>query len=46
MDLARLGEFLVDDPNADDNPYSNLPSSLQDQINSFYEEQSNGGYSG
>jgi len=45
MDLARLGEFLVDDPNADDNPYSNLPSSLQNQIDSFYQEQSEGGYS-
>tara|TARA_R100000900_G_scaffold65167_1_gene51946 strand:+ start:879 stop:1643 length:765 start_codon:yes stop_codon:yes gene_type:complete len=46
MDLARLGEFLVDDPNADDNPYSNLPSSLQNQIDSYYQEQSEGGYGG
>ena len=46
MDLARLGEFLVDDPDADKNPYSNLPSSMQDQINSFFEEQSHGGYIG
>lgn len=46
LDLARLGEFFVDDPNANKSPYANLPSYMQDQINSFFEEQSNGGYSG
>tara|TARA_R100001594_G_scaffold137042_1_gene179783 strand:+ start:1277 stop:2023 length:747 start_codon:yes stop_codon:yes gene_type:complete len=44
MDLARLGEFLVEDPNREKTYYSGLPQNLQDQINEYYQNQE--GYPG
>jgi len=39
MQLAGLGEFFVPDPNADNNPYSNLPEGMQSDIMTYLEEQ-------
>ena len=39
MQLAGLGEFFVPDPNADNNPYSNLPEDMQSDIMTYLEEQ-------